>query len=180
MCDITKAKALLNCKNAVAGMKNIFIVNYEDYNIGTSSTDAGHVLLDLGTISNAFKYALKNTANTFDQTIASSRDNGTTLNTQTLNFTLTKLSKQMEFQIKVLAWGRPLIFVELNDGNVFLMGIEHGCEITGNSTVGGSLDGLQGYTMTAVGTERDPIFYLEAAEITALRLLAEGNPNVED
>jgi hypothetical protein len=167
-CDITKGKGLLACKDAVSGLKAIYIANFDDYDFVTSSTDAGHLLTDLGDLDVVYKFELKNSGNTFTQDITSSRDNGTTFFNQTLNFVLTKLSAEMEFQIKMLAWGRPQIFVEANSGQFFLMGKEHGCEISGNSQIQGTMDSLNGYTLTAVGMEREPIWYLAAGEGDAL------------
>ena len=167
-CDITKGKNLLTCKDAVSGLKAIYIANYDDYGFTTSSTDAGHLLTDLGSLSDVYKFELKNSGNTFNQDITSSRDNGTTFFNQTINFVLTKLSAEMEFQIKMLAWGRPQIFVEANSGQFFLMGEKHGCEISGKSEVQGTMDSLNGYTLTAVAMEKDPIWYLTGSMSTAL------------
>jgi hypothetical protein len=170
-CDVTKGKVALACKNSVSGIKAIYIANYDDYGFVTESTESGHTLNDLGTLAEVFKYELKNAGNTFQQDINSNRDNGTTFFNQVLNFILTKIGKEMEFQIKMLAWGRPQIFVELNSGQIFLMGKNHGCEIAGNSAVGGTMDSLNGYTLTATAMEPDPIFYLADAEVTALKAL---------
>ena len=170
-CDITKGKNILQCKDAVSGLKAIYIANYDDYGFTTTSTDAGHLLTDLGSLSEVFKFELKNSGNTFNQDITSSRDNGTTFFTQTLNFVLTKLSSEMEFQIKMLAWGRPQIFVEANSGDFFLMGEKHGCEVSGKSEVQGTMDSLNGYTLTATAMEKDPIWYLTGSASTALAAL---------
>jgi len=167
-CDITKGKNLLVCKDAVSGLKAIYVANYDNYEFITSSTDAGHLLTDIGNLTDVYKFELKNSGNTFVQDITSSRDNGTTFFNQTLNFVLTKLSAEMEFQIKMLAWGRPQIFVEANSGDFFLMGKEHGCEISGRSEVQGTMDSLNGYTLTAVGMEKDPIWYLTGSASTAM------------
>ena len=171
-CLLTKGKASLVCKNAISGFKAIYIANFDEYNYVTSSTDAGHILTDLGDLTEVFKYALKNTGNSFAQEIISSEDNGTTLFSQVLTFILTKLNKEMEFQVKMMAWGRPQIFVEMNSGQIFLMGLENGCNIAGTSSVGGAGDSLNGYTLTATANmEKDPIWYLEPAAITALKAL---------
>lgn len=170
-CDITKGKNLLTCKDAVSGLKAIYVANFDEYGFVTSSTDAGHILTDLGTLADVYKFELKNSGNTFNQDITSSRDNGTTFFNQTLNFVLTKLSAEMEFQIKMLAWGRPQIFVEANSGQIFLMGEKHGCEISGRSEVQGTMDSLNGYTLTAVAMEKDPIWYLTGSASTALMAL---------
>lgn len=170
-CDITKGKNILQCKDAVSGLKAIYVANYDDYGFVTTSTDAGHLLTDLGSLSEVFKFELKNSGNTFNQDITSNRDNGTTFFNQTLNFVLTKLSSEMEFQIKMLAWGRPQIFVEANSGDFFLMGEKHGCEISGKSEVQGTMDSLNGYTLTATAMEKNPIWYLTGSASTALQAL---------
>ena len=170
-CDITKGKNALQCKDAVSGLKAIYVANYDDYGFVTSSTEVGHLLTDLGSLTEVFKFELKNSGNTFNQDITSSRDNGTTFFNQTLSFVLTKLSSEMEFQIKMLAWGRPQIFVEANSGDFFLVGKEHGCEISGNSQIQGTMDSLNGYSLSAVGMEKDPIFYLNGTASTALLAL---------
>lgn len=173
-CDISKGKTALACKNAVSGFKAIYLANFDEYNFVTSSTDAGHILTDLGDLAEVFKYELKNTGNNFQQDITSSRDTGTTYFNQVLTFILTKLSKDMEFQVKMMAWGRPQIFVELSTGQIFLMGIEEGCEVGGTSAVGGAKDSLNGYTLTATAQEKDPIFYLDSASVTALKALVSA------
>lgn len=178
-CDISKGKAGLACKNGISGLKAIYMANYDDYEFVTSSTTAGHLLTDLGTLTEVFKYELKNTGNTFNQDITSSRDNGTTFYNQVINFILTKLSAEMEFQVKMMAWGRPQIFVEMNSGQIFLMGKEHGVEVAGTAGVGGTMDSLNGYTLTGTAMEKDPIFYLDPATVTALKALI-SELNIQD
>ena len=144
----------------MSGLKAIYIANYDDYEFVTSSTEAGHLLTDLGSLSEVFKFELKNSGNTFNQDITSSRDNGTTLFTQTVNFTLPKLSSELEFQMRMLVFGRPQIFVETNSGQVILLGEKYGCEVTAKSEVGGTLDAKTGYSLVAVATEPSPVWYL--------------------
>ena len=73
-CDITKGKALLTCKDAVSGLKAVYIANYDNYDYTVSSTQAGHLLTDLGDLDVVYKFELKNSGNTFNQDITSSRD----------------------------------------------------------------------------------------------------------
>ncbi len=171
-CDITKGKALIECKDAVSGLKAIYLSNYNEFEF-TPGTGPGASTQEITTIVGAsgadfFKFELKNSGNTFQQDITSSRDNGTTFFNQVLNFVLTKLTSEMEFQVKMMAWGRPQIVVEANSGTYFLMGREHGCEISGNSQIQGTMDSLNGYTLTATGMEKDPIFYLQSGAISTL------------
>lgn len=174
-CDISKGRTSLPCKDDVGGIKAIYVTNYGEYAFNGSSTSAGHIIATLPasiTASNTFKFELKNSGNTFTQDITSSRDAGTTLFTQTLNFVLPKLSSELEFQMKMLAYGRPQIFVEANNGTIILMGEKHGCEVTGKSEVLGTLDAMNGYTMTAVATEPNPVWYLSASASVALKAVA--------
>ena len=113
-CDISRGKNVIECKNGVSGLKAIYLANYDDYGFVTVSNASGHTLTDLGALDTVYKYELKNSGNVFSQDGTSSRDNGTTLFTQNLTYILTKLTKTMEFQVKMMAWGRPQIFVETN------------------------------------------------------------------
>jgi hypothetical protein len=169
-CDVGKGKRR-DCKNAVSGFKKLYLANYDEYNMVTSSTTTGHLLTDIGDLVEVFGYDMKNTGNNFVQTINSSSDNGTTFYNQVLTFILTKLTAEMEFQVKMMAYGSPILFVELRSGQIFAMGLENGCDITGTAGVGGTMDSLNGYTLTATANEKEPIFYLDSASITALKAL---------
>jgi hypothetical protein len=58
-------------------------------------------------------------------------------------------------QIKLLAYGRPQVIVEDNNGNLFYCGLEHGMEVTGGTIVSGTVMGdLSGYTLELKGMER--------------------------
>jgi hypothetical protein len=174
-CDLSKGRTSLPCKDDVGGIKAIYITNYGEYAFNGSSTSAGHLIATLPvtiTSSNTFRFELKNSGNTFTQDMTSSRDAGTTLYTQTLNFVLPKLSNELEFQMKVLVAGRPQIFVEANNGTILLLGEKNGCEVTGKAEVLGTLDAMTGYTMTAVAAEPNPVWYLSASASTSLKAVA--------
>ena len=52
---------------------------------------------------------------------------------------------------------RPHVAVEDYNGNVFVMGLEHGAEVTGGTIVtGAAMPDLSGYTLTLVGQEVQP------------------------
>ena len=108
-----------------------------------------------GTFS-AYKYELKGNSS-FEQAVNSSRENGTTFFEQTLNLTLKKLSKEDHKEIKLLAYGHPHVAVEDYNGNVFLMGLENGADVSGGTIVTGAAMGdLSGYTLTLAGMEVKP------------------------
>ena len=148
-CQLTRGRKE-GCKTSVGGLKSVYFTDFGDLGTVTKVDDE---VTDLSGTFVAYKYDLKG-GSSFEQAITSSRENGTTYFEQTLNLTLKKLSKEDNKEIKLLAYGRPHVAVEDYNGNVFLMGLEHGAEVTGGSIVtGAGMADLSGYTLTLVGQE---------------------------
>ena len=159
-CDLTKGRKE-PCKDSVGGIKNVFFADFGDITIAYDSTDTD-VVDDLGAVT-VFKYELKGNSS-FEQTITSSRENGTTFFEQALNLTLKKLTVQDHKELKLISYGRPHIVVQDYNGNAFLMGAEHGCDVTGGTIVTGAAMGdLSGYTLTFSAMEQVPANFLEGA-----------------
>jgi len=155
-CDLTKGR-LEPCKDVVGGLKAVYFTDFGDLGTVTKVDDE---ITDLSGTFVAYKYDLKG-GSSFEQAITSSRENGTTYFEQTLNLTLKKLSKEDNKEIKLLAYGRPHVAVEDYNGNVFIMGLEHGAEVTGGTIVtGASMADLSGYTLTLVGQEVQPANFI--------------------
>ena len=151
-CDLTKGRKE-PCKDVVGGLNAIYFIDYGD--LGTV-TEADDEITDLSGTFTAYKYELKGNSS-FEQTITASRENGTTFFEQTLNLTLKKLSKEDHKEIKLLAYGRPHVAVEDYNGNVFVMGLEHGADVSGGTIVTGAAMGdLSGYTLTLSAMEVKP------------------------
>ena len=67
-------------------------------------------------------------------------------------------------EIKLICQGRSQVYVEDNNGNMFLIGMDSGCEATGGTVVTGAARGdMSGYTLTLVGEELDPMIWLNAS-----------------
>ena len=151
-CDLTKGR-LEPCKDVVGGLKAVYFTDFGDLGTVTKVDDE---ITDLSGTFVAYKYDLKG-GSSFEQAITSSRENGTTYFEQTLNLTLKKLSKEDNKEIKLLAYGRPHVAVEDYNGNVFIMGLEHGAEVTGGTIVtGAAMADLSGYTLTFAASELQP------------------------
>jgi hypothetical protein len=162
-CDISLGR-LEPCKDSNGGLKAVYFVNWGDVTeIGYGSgdnTDAIDEVAGIGASVNAYRYELKGNSS-FTQTITSSRENGTTFFQQELALTLKKLSITDNKQIKLLAYGRPQVIVEDNNGNLFYCGLEHGMDVTGGTIVTGAAMGdLSGYTLTLTGMEPVPANFM--------------------
>jgi hypothetical protein len=82
-----------------------------------------------------------------------------------LNFK--KLSKQTHNEVKLLAYARPHVIVEDNNGNKFMMGLEYGAEVTGGSiATGAAMGDMSGYSLTFSAQEKIPANFVDAT-ITA-------------
>ena len=159
-CDLTRGRKE-PCKDVVGGIKAVYFLDYGDVTIAYDTTDTD-VIDDLGTVT-AYKYELKGNSS-FEQAITSSRENGTTFFDQTLNITLKKLTKEDNKELKLMSYGRPHIVVHDYNGNAFLMGAEHGADVTGGTIVTGAAMGdLSGYTLTLSAQEQQPANFLEGA-----------------
>lgn len=164
-CLLTKGRAE-QCKEFVGGIKSIYFINYGT--LGAIAYDATAGEEDqIATIAGAvtlYKYDLKG-ANSFEQTITSSRDNGTTFVEQTLTFTIKGLDAIATKQIKLLAWGRPHVVIRTNANNFFIAGLFNGMDVTTGTISNGTAFGdLVGYTMTLVGNENIPANHLNVAQ----------------
>lgn len=164
-CALTKGRTE-PCKDVVGGITAVYFADFDTLGtIGYDLTDTDVIDSFSGTPA-WFKFDVKGNSS-FEQTINSSRENGTTFVEQALNLTFKKMSKQTHKEVKLLAYARPHVVVEDNNGNKFLMGLEYGAEVTGGTIVTGAAMGdLSGYTLTFTAQEKIPANFVDAT-ITA-------------
>lgn len=145
------------CKDSVGGLTAVYFADFEDFDMAdiTYASNSAEIT-DIANGGTIYKYDLKGTS-TFEQTITSSRDNGTTFYDQVLTLSFKKLDKATHDEIALLATARPKVFVEDNNGNVMVAGLEYGMDCNGGSIVTGAAMGdLSGYTLTLQGMEKKP------------------------
>jgi|LauGreDrversion4_2_1035121.scaffolds.fasta_scaffold655675_2 hypothetical protein len=172
-CDIANGR-LEQCKDSVSGLDAIFFINYGDYNAETdvtynvTNTDQ---IDDINGVSNLYKYELKG-ANSFEQAINSSRENGTTFVEQTLTIQLKKQDAATHKTVKLLAYGRPHIVVKTRSNQYFLMGLERGADLTaGTISSGVQLGDMNGYSLTFTAQENIPANFLNCSTDAGLATL---------
>lgn len=147
------------CKDTVGGLKAVYFIDYGTLGAITYTASSDEISAVAGTPT-AFKFDLKGNSN-LEQTITSSRENGTTFYDQILTLTLKKLSPETHDELALLAVARPHVVVEDNNENFFLMGLEHGADCNGGTVVNGSgLAELSGYTLSFQGMERKAANFL--------------------
>jgi len=161
-CALTTGRSL-PCKSAVGGLKTVYFADYGT--LGTATISSGEITALSGTPT-WYQFDIKGNSS-LETTVNSSRENGTTFYTQTLNLTLTFLDKGTQEEIKLLAAARPHIAIEDYNGNFFLVGLEHGAEVTGGTIVSGAaMVDLSGFTLTFEAMETAPAYFVTSTVVT--------------
>jgi hypothetical protein len=172
-CDIANGR-LESCKDSISGLDAIFFINYGDYNSETDITYDGtntDQINDVNGVSSLYKYELKG-ANSFEQTIQSNRDNGTTFVEQVLTIQLKKQDAATHKTVKLLAYGRPHIVVKTRSNQYFLVGLERGADLTaGTISTGTQMGDFNGYSLTFTAMENIPANFLNCSTDSGLATL---------
>ena len=173
-CDITNGR-IEECKDSVSGLKAVYFINYDDLDADDVTYDATNTdLIDTWAPAspiNLYKYELKGN-NSFETTINSSRENGTTFFEQTLSIQLKRQDIATHKNVKLLAFGRPRIVVRSMTDQFFLMGLDQGSDVTGGTVSSGSaLGDFNGYSLTFAAMEVSPANFLDCSTEAGLATL---------
>ena len=163
-CTLTTGRNI-PCKSAFGGIKSVFFADYGS--LTAITVDATTKEATVTGSPDWYEYKVKGNSS-LETTVTSSRENGTTFYTQTLNLTLTFLDAKTQHELQILAWGRPYAVIQDYYGNHFLCGYENGMECTGGTVVTGAAAGdLSGFTLTFEGMEEYAPYFLSAAPTPA-------------
>lgn len=172
-CTLTTGRKV-PCKSAVGGLKTVYFADYGT--LGAATIVGGEVTALAGNPA-LFQFDIKGNSS-LETAVNSSRENGTTFYESTLNITLTFLEKATQEELKLIAHARPHVFVEDYNGNYFVMGLEHGAEVTGGSIVSGAAMGdLSGFTLTLVAQETAPPYFITGSVVTGDASATQITPN---
>ena len=161
------------CKSAFGGIKTVFMADFPV--VATIGTD--NIITAFTDTPVWFQFDVKGNSS-LETSITSSRDNGTTFYTQTLNLTLTYLDNATKNEIQLIAAARPVLIVEDYYGNQFLCGYENGMEVTGGTIVTGAAAGdLSGFTLVMEGMEETAPFFVDAGATNFTANATQITPN---
>ena len=176
-CEVSMGR-LESCKDSISGLLNIYFANYGDLASENAVYGSAEFTDQIATWDpngalalSLYKYELKG-ANGFEQTIQTSRDNGTTFYEQVLTVQLKTQNAATTKQVKLLAAGRPRVIVETRTHQFFLMGLEQGADVTAGSISSGTAMGdFSGYNLTFTAMEASPANFMNcASEATLINL----------
>ena len=176
-CSLTTGRGI-DCRDSIGGIKAIFFTeNYCD-NILANATVTGDSYIitdadfaDWSIVSSAtskvtlLRYNLVTDLSSMTVAVSADKATGSVMYNQTLSIVLQKTTKADLFQIGLLGKNRPQIFVQDSNDNVFLMGIENGCYLTGGDTIstGAARTDLNGLTLEFTAMEKDPLYTIPSS-----------------
>ena len=170
-CDITRGR-LIDCKDTIGGLKAIYIAKSYSNDVSASATINATEMTTAGFANwsccggtvEVFKYDLVQNLSSLTVTINSDNANGTTFFTQALSVTLQKIDHDMTNELRLMAYSRSQIFVQDANDNVFLLGIDNGCHVSGGTVITGVGKGdLNGYTIEWSAEENNALIQLPAS-----------------
>jgi hypothetical protein len=161
-CNLTQGRQEV-CKESVGGLQGVYFLNFTT---GSFTKNASGEVTALPSGSTVYYYELKGTS-AYQETVNSSRENGTTFFSQELTLNLKKLTNEMTTQLKLMAYGRPQIVVWTKQGDALLVGETEGADLTaGTIQTGGAMGDLYGYSATFTGQEQLPAAFLSGSTTT--------------
>lgn len=167
-CDISKGR-LEACKESVGGIKNLYIANYnsamyagmaDSASIAPSGSAFNGQVDTLTAGVDVYKFEVRGDNNTFEETNENSRDNGTSFWTQSGSFVIKAQNAETMMQLKLLSYGRPHIIIEDYNGKFRMAGAQNGVEVSVNTSTGGAMGDLYGYTISFEGREVLPALFI--------------------
>lgn len=166
-CDLANGR-VEPCKDSVGGLDAIYFINYKIKDTDITYTAGTDEISDINGITSLYKYELKGN-NSFEETITSSRENGTTFFEQVLSVELKKQDLATTKNVKLLAYGRPHIVVRNRAGQFKIAGLLRGMDLTaGTISDGVAMGDFNGYKLTFTGMENVPANFLDCVNETEL------------
>ena len=164
-CELTRSRGL-DCKDIMAGVRNIYFAQHGDLTVTTAAGAVTQIAGAGGYSAGYYKYEIPKGQASMTETINASVENGTVFYDGAVNLKLHKLSLDDRNEVRLLAQNRLIVFVELyqttnNKNEIWAFGVENGCEMTaGTATSGAGFGDMNGYDLTFSSSEANPCLRL--------------------
>jgi hypothetical protein len=156
----------LDCKDAVGGVKNIYLINWA---VSKFTVASGEVTATTVVSGDVYTYELPKATGSMIITTTVSVENGTSFNQADVAFKLRRLSTLKRNEMKLLAQGRCFCIVKNNNDEYFLVGNSYGCDVTAMvANTGTAMGDSNGYEVTLAAIEAEAPFKLQSAVATTL------------
>ena len=157
-CTLTLAGRGIACKDALGGVKRIYIAEWSD---GIWEDIASGEVAGSTAAITFYTYDMTKGSGSLTQTVTSDIAAGTIFYDQAVSVTFTKLAAADITELQNVSKGRMAVMVEDNNGNWFVVGHKHGVEVSGGSVQTGTAVGDQnGFTLEFNAQEVAPAPFL--------------------
>ena len=168
------------CDDSVGGIKQGSILISQWENIDSSTVTAGEVTaLTQVASTNFYSYKINKEIADAVSTDNFSEENGTLFYETVLNFMLSKLSKEKNTEMKLLASKPVVIIYQDMQGTNFIMGLDDGARKMGGtnqSATGKAKGDLSGYTLGFTSREANLPYEVDATVVAGLTVAGLSEP----
>jgi hypothetical protein len=162
-CELTTG-ILLECKDAIGGIKQIVLADWSVVNLDTVTINATTEIVTALPVEDFYGYQLPTQTGSFEETINFNRDAGTIFYTQTVNVMLQKLTAAKRLELQGVATSRVVVFVNDTNNNWWAVGLEYGADLsTSTAATGTVLGDANGFTLAFVHESPKRAYLLAAA-----------------
>jgi hypothetical protein len=154
-CDLTNGRLLDECLVGRAGIRTLYYAKLNDYLALTGVLEVAGEITDMGADPiDLFRFEMADNVGNFDQTVNSSRENGTSFIGQTITMTLFNIAPADLADLNALKIGRWVIWTLDFQGKIRIFGMTNGCTANGGVDTSGTAAGdKKGLDMTFLAEE---------------------------
>ena len=162
MSCLTTAGLQILCKEAIGGIKAIYLGAYADFANQVVIDPTSNLVTAMTIGGDVYEFQLPKHTGSFTEEAAISIENGTVYYTQTVVAMFHGMTAARSLQLQNISKGRNVLFVQDNNDNIWMCGYKDGVEVTAFTTASGTAKGdMSGYTITFTGEEKDKAYLLD-------------------
>jgi len=152
-CKLTSKITKDTCHYSLAGVKSVYLINYDPENDYTLGADGGIEAITLSGDAKAYKVDFVDNTASFSDELAQN-GNGGKYRTHTLNFTISNYDYELLNQEKALSLGKFTAVVVDKSNKAIMIGRNNGLSATAFNYASGAAEAdAFGWTVTMAGTE---------------------------
>lgn len=180
-CSITSGIPL-GCRNSIAGVKTIYLTNFENvtgytYSSTQTGIDANSVITGMtfttGSTKPFYTFDVRRETAQYTEAIQSNIQNGTLFYEGTLSMFFEKVQTYIRNRVMLIAQARTIAIVLDKNGQYWLIGKTAGLDLTSGSVdLGKAAADANGYTLSFISQEPE-----EAIEVSSALIPTITTPN---
>lgn len=166
-CPIVESIAL-DCRQGAGGLATIYLTDFA--NVATITSSSGTVTaMTMASGKKFWSVELEQEDAVFNEDATISVENGTTFYTQSVMFSVYKMTAKSRNQVRLLVQNRLMVIVKDLDGVYHLVGETRAMNVTASTSTSGKASGdKNGYSITLTGKEPLPANTVTSGIIAAL------------